>query len=93
MELKKLTDGELRSMLTLIQLELQSRRTQKAQAIAKVLTVGDEVHVNHEKLIGQTLVVTKINPKKAVCEDKRGVSWNVPLGMIKPIITNIDVLI
>jgi len=58
------------------------RKAQKAWETKHTLKVGQVVKVNHPKLMGHNLTVTKINRTKAVLQLQKGVTYTVPLSLI-----------
>lgn len=82
-DLKKLSIDELRELNNLVVEVIKIKRSELAFDVKNELYVGANVSVNHPKLSGKQLKVTKINRTKAVVEVLNGFgSYNVPLTMI-----------
>jgi SepF-like predicted cell division protein (DUF552 family) len=82
-DLKKLSIDELRELNSKVVEVIKIKRSEIAFDIKNELYVGANVSVNHPKLSGKQLKVTKINRTKAVVEVLNGFgSYNVPLSMI-----------
>ena len=82
-ELSKLTIEELRNLNSKIVETIKSKKSLLALETKDSLYVGAIVSVDHKKMAGHELKITKINRTKAVCEMINGTgSYNVPLTMI-----------
>jgi len=82
-DLKKLSIDELRELNSKVVEVIKIKRSEIAFDVKNELYVGANVSVNHPKLSGKQLKVTKINRTKAVVEVLNGFgSYNVPLSMI-----------
>ena len=82
-DLKKLSIDELRELNSKVVEVIKIKRSEIAFDVKNELYVGANVSVNHPKLSGKQLKVTKINRTKAVVEVLNGFgSYNVPLTMI-----------
>ena len=88
-ELNSLTIEQLRELNSKVVEVIKSKRVTKALEVKDTLYVGAKVNVNHPKLMGKELKLTKINRTKAVVEVINGPSYgrvgsyNVPLSMIQ----------
>ena len=82
-ELSKLSVSELRNINQIvIELIKQKRNIESLQK--KVgLTVGMKVTVNHPKLRGLELHISKINRTKATVHIKSGAAYIVPISLIE----------
>ena len=82
-ELSKLSIEELRNLNSIVIETIKSKKSLLALEKKDSLYVGAIVSVDHPKMAGHELKVTKINRTKAVCELINGMgSYNVPLNMI-----------
>ena len=82
-ELSKLSIEELRNLNSMVIETIKSKKSLLALEKKDSLYVGAIVSVDHPKMAGHELKVTKINRTKAVCEMVNGKgSYNVPLTMI-----------
>jgi len=82
-ELSKLSIEELRNLNSMVIETIKSKKSLLALETKDSLYVGAMVSVDHPKMAGHELKVTKINRTKAVCELINGMgSYNVPLNMI-----------
>jgi hypothetical protein len=82
-ELSKLSIEELRNLNSMVIETIKSKKSLLALETKDSLYVGAMVSVDHPKMAGHELKVTKINRTKAVCEMVNGKgSYNVPLTMI-----------
>ena len=82
-ELSKLSIEELRNLNSKIIETIKSKKSLLALETKDSLYVGAMVSVDHPKMAGHELKITKINRTKAVCEMVNGKgSYNVPLTMI-----------
>ena len=82
-ELSKLSIEELRNLNSMVIETIKSKKSLLALETKDSLYVGAMVSVDHPKMAGHELKVTKINRTKAVCEMVNGKgSYNVPLNMI-----------
>ena len=82
-ELSKLSISELRNLNSMVIETIKSKKSLLALETKDSLYVGAIVSVDHKKMAGHELKVTKINRTKAVCELINGMgSYNVPLNMI-----------
>jgi len=82
-ELSKLSIEELRNLNSKIIETIKSKKSLLALEKKDSLHVGAIVSVDHPKMAGHELKITKINRTKAVCELINGKgSYNVPLSMI-----------
>ena len=82
-ELSKLSIEELRNLNSKIVETIKSKKSLLALETKDSLYVGAMVSVDHPKMAGHELRITKINRTKAVCEMVNGKgSYNVPLTMI-----------
>lgn len=82
-ELSKLSISELRNLNSMVIETIKSKKSLLALEKKDSLYVGAIVSVDHPKMAGHELKVTKINRTKAVCELINGMgSYNVPLNMI-----------
>ena len=82
-ELKNLSIEELRELNSLVVEVIKIKRSEVAFEIKNELFVGANVSVDHPKLKGNQLRISKINRTKAVVEVLNGLgSYNVPLSMI-----------
>ena len=82
-ELSKLSTSELRNLNSMVIETIKSKKSLLALETKDSLYVGAMVSVDHPKMAGHELRITKINRTKAVCEMVNGTgSYNVPLTMI-----------
>jgi hypothetical protein len=82
-ELSKLSISELRNLNSMVIETIKSKKSLLALETKDSLYVGAMVSVDHPKMAGHELRITKINRTKAVCEMVNGTgSYNVPLTMI-----------
>ena len=82
-ELSKLSIEDLRNLNSMVIETIKSKKSLLALETKDSLYVGAMVSVDHRKLAGHELKITKINRTKAVCEMINGTgSYNVPLNMI-----------
>ena len=82
-ELSKLSIEELRNLNSMVIETIKSKKSLLALETKDSLYVGAIVSVDHPKMAGHELRITKINRTKAVCEMVNGKgSYNVPLTMI-----------
>jgi hypothetical protein len=82
-ELSKLSIEELRNLNSMVIETIKSKKSLLALETKDSLYVGAMVSVDHPKMAGHELRITKINRTKAVCEMVNGKgSYNVPLTMI-----------
>jgi hypothetical protein len=82
-ELSKLSISELRNLNSMVIETIKSKKSLLALETKDSLYVGAMVSVDHPKMAGHELRITKINRTKAVCEMVNGKgSYNVPLNMI-----------
>jgi hypothetical protein len=82
-ELSKLSIEELRTLNSMVVETIKSKKSLLALEKKDSLHVGAIVSVDHPKMAGHELKITKINRTKAVCELINGMgSYNVPLNMI-----------
>lgn len=82
-ELSKLSIEELRNLNSMVIETIKSKKSLLALEKKDSLHVGAIVSVDHPKMAGHELKITKINRTKAVCELINGMgSYNVPLNMI-----------
>ena len=83
-ELSKLSIEELRNINQMVVELIKSKRTMESLIKKVTLKVGMIVKVNHPKLMGRELEVTKINRTKANLRVVGGfASYNVPVSMIE----------
>ena len=82
-ELSKLSIEELRNLNSMVIETIKSKKSLLALETKDSLYVGAIVSVDHKKMAGHELKITKINRTKAICEMINGTcSYNVPLGII-----------
>jgi hypothetical protein len=83
-QLSKLSVEELRSINQMVVQLIKQKRTIESLEKKIGLEVGMKVKVNHPKLQGRELEVTKINRTKANLRVVGGfASYNVPVSMIQ----------
>ena len=82
-ELSKLSIEELRSINSLVVELIKQKRTIVSLEKKVGLRVGMDVKVNHPKLSGVELHISKINRTKATLHTKKGVSYIVPISLIE----------
>jgi hypothetical protein len=83
-ELSKLSVEELRNINQMVIELIKSKRTIESLEKKVGLRVGMTVKVNHPKLMGRELEVTKINRTKANLRVVGGfASYNVPVSLIQ----------
>ena len=83
-ELSKLSESELRDINRLVVDLIKQKRTIQSLEKKIGLSVGMKVTVNHPKLRGRELEVTKINRTKANLRVIGGfASYNVPVSLIE----------
>ena len=82
-ELSKLSVEELRNLNQMVIEMIKSKRNVESLEKKLGLQIGMKVTVNHPKLMGRELEVTKINRTKANLRVIGGfASYNVPVSMI-----------
>ncbi len=83
-ELSKLSLSELRNINQMVVELIKQKRNIESLEKKMGLTIGMKVKVNHPKLYGRELEVTKINRTKAKLRVIGGfASYNVPVSMIE----------
>jgi hypothetical protein len=83
-QLSKLSESELRDINRLVVDLIKQKRTIESLEKKIGLSVGMKVTVNHPKLRGRELEVTKINRTKANLRVIGGfASYNVPVSLIE----------
>jgi predicted metalloenzyme YecM len=83
-ELSKLSVEELRNINSLVVDLIKQKRTIESLQKKVGLSIGMKVKVNHPKLRGRELEVTKINRTKANLRVVGGfASYNVPVSLIE----------
>ncbi len=83
-ELSKLSVSELRNINQIVVELIKQKRTIESLQKKVALYVGMKVKVNHPKLMGRELEITKINRTKANLKVIGGFgSYNVPVSMIE----------
>lgn len=83
-ELSKLSVEELRNLNQMVVEMIKSKRNVESLEKKLGLQIGMKVTVNHPKLMGRELEVTKINRTKANLRVIGGfASYNVPVSMIQ----------
>ena len=83
-ELSKLSESELRDINRLVVDLIKQKRTIQSLEKKIGLSIGMKVTVNHPKLRGRELEVTKINRTKANLRVIGGfASYNVPVSLIQ----------
>ena len=82
-ELSKLSVEELRSINSLVVELIKQKRTIVSLEKKVGLRVGMDVKVNHPKLSGVELHISKINRTKATVHTKKGVAYIVPISLIE----------
>ena len=83
-ELSKLSVSELRNLNQMVVELIKQKRSIESLEKKMGLQIGMKVTVNHPKLMGRDLEVTKINRTKANLRVIGGfASYNVPVSMIE----------
>jgi hypothetical protein len=83
-ELSKLSVSELRNINQMVVELIKQKRSIESLEKKMGLQIGMKVTVNHPKLMGRELEVTKINRTKANLRVIGGfASYNVPVSMIE----------
>ncbi len=83
-ELSKLSVSELRNINQMVVELIKQKRSIESLEKKMGLQIGMKVKVNHPKLMGRELEVTKINRTKANLRVIGGfASYNVPVSMIE----------
>lgn len=83
-ELSKMSVEELRNLNQMVVEMIKSKRNVESLEKKMGLQIGMKVTVNHPKLMGRELEVTKINRTKANLRVIGGfASYNVPVSMIQ----------
>jgi len=83
-ELSKLSVSELRNLNQMVVELIKQKRSIESLEKKMGLQIGMKVTVNHPKLMGRELEVTKINRTKANLRVIGGfASYNVPVSMIE----------
>ena len=83
-ELSKMSVEELRNLNQMVVEMIKSKRNVESLEKKLGLQIGMKVTVNHPKLMGRELEVTKINRTKANLRVIDGfASYNVPVSMIQ----------
>ena len=84
LELSKLSVSELRNINQMVVELIKQKRNIESLEKKMGLQIGMKVSVNHPKLMGRELEVTKINRTKANLRVIGGfASYNVPVSMIE----------
>ena len=79
-QLRKLTDTELKTLKSLLTIELEKR----VNNLANSLVEGQKVKINHTKTRGKVYVISKINRKKAIVIEQGGyMKYTVPFGLLE----------
>jgi len=82
--LNSMTIAELRNLNSLVIATIKAKKAVESAKTKSTLSVGTKVTVNHPKLDGMELVITKINRTRAVMGIPGTIrSWNVPFSMIE----------
>jgi hypothetical protein len=83
-DLEALSMEEMLQVNKMIIHMIKEKRKDKAFDVRNELCVGMKVSVNHPKLVGKELKVTKINRTKAQLSMLNGfTTYNVPLSLIQ----------
>lgn len=82
-ELSKLSVEELRSINSLVVDLIKQKRTIASLEKKVGLRIGMDVKVNHPKLSGVELHISKINRTKATVHSKNGRAYIVPISLIE----------
>jgi len=82
-QLSKLSVEELRSINQLVIDLIKQKRTMASLEKKVGLRVGMKVTVNHPKLRGLELHISKINRTKATVHIKSGAAYIVPISLIE----------
>jgi hypothetical protein len=79
-QLRKLTDTELKTLKSLLTIELGKR----VNNLANSLVEGQKVKINHNKTRGKVYVISKINRKKCIVVEQGGnIKYTVPFGLLE----------
>ena len=79
-QLRKLTDAELKTLKSMIAIEMGSRVNNFASALVE----GQKVKINHNKTRGRVYVISKINRKKCIVVEQGGnIKYTVPFGLLE----------
>jgi hypothetical protein len=79
-QLRKLTDTELKTLKSMIMIELGNRVNNFASALVE----GQKVKVNHNKTRGRIYVISKINRKKCIVVEQGGnIKYTVPFSLLE----------
>ena len=82
-QLSKLSVEELRGINQLVVDLIKQKRTMASLEKKVGLSVGMKVTVNHPKLRGMELHISKINRTKATVHIKSGAAYIVPISLIE----------
>ena len=82
-ELSSLSISELRSLNEAVINTIKYKRKLESSAKKVGLSVGMTVRVNHPKLAGQELHISKINRTKATVHIRSGKAYIVPISLIE----------
>ena len=79
-QLRKLTESELKTLKSMIMIELGNRVNNFASALVE----GQKVKVNHNKTRGRIYVISKINRKKCIVVEQGGnIKYTVPFSLLE----------
>lgn len=79
-QLRKLTDTELKTLKSMIMIEMGKRVNNFASALIE----GQKVKINHNKTRGKVYVISKINRKKAIVIEQGGnMKYTVPFSLLE----------
>ena len=86
-ELSKLTTTELMEIHEVTIEVIKMKRDLESRIKATQFKKGDEVTINSPKCKGNTYIIEKLNPKKAVVsnKEKKFETWNVPYNMLEKV--------
>jgi hypothetical protein len=79
-QLRKLTEDQLKTLKSMIMIELGNRVNNFASALVE----GQKVKVNHNKTRGRIYVISKINRKKCIVVEQGGnIKYTVPFSLLE----------
>ena len=82
-QLSSLSISELRSLNDAVVNMIKFKRATEVSYKKRALSVGMVVKVNHPKLAGQELHISKINRTKATLHIRSGKAYIVPISLIE----------
>ena len=78
----QLTEAELLTLNKLVVAKIKAQRSVRATVVKTGLKPGMRVGINHPQFKNQTVMIVKVNIKKAVVEAQNGQWYDVPFTLI-----------